>query len=433
MRITTILLLAIFFISINADDNSSAGKRYFLWLDGHSNFQRFANEEGIHKILQKAKAAGFTDIVTDIRGIDGQVLYPSKIAPTLTEYEGCKRPVDYDFPALIIKEARSFGLGVYFSMNVFSEGNKAAKLGLAYTKHPEWQVQVYTKNGIVPIAESDEEIAAFVNPILPEVRNYLFSIIKEFLQRYNPDGIVLDRARYPNITGDFSLASRDAFEEFIGEKIKIFPEDIYKIEINKNGSINRIPGVHYKKWLMWRTKNIHDFFKELKEQVKAINSKIDFSVYVGAWYPYYYDMGVNWASNKYHPEEEYDWADSCYYQTGFAEIMDKMFVGNYFYDVSEKEAVKSHTPSKESWMKPEDYWWYSVEGSAKIANKVTCGAVPLYGSLYVQQYIDENNPQQFVDAMKQAIKDTKGLMIFDVVHLEENNWWKYVQEAIDIE
>ncbi len=189
--------------------------------------------------------------------------------------------MDYDFPALIIKEARSFGLGVYFSMNVFSEGNKAAKLGLAYTKHPEWQVQVYTKNGIVPIAESDEEIAAFVNPILPEVRNYLFSIIKEFLQRYNPDGIVLDRARYPNITGDFSLASRDAFEEFIGEKKK-FSLKTFTIEINKNGSTTEFRSSN--KMVNVADKKHSRLFKELKEQVKAINSKSIFQSMVGAWY-----------------------------------------------------------------------------------------------------------------------------------------------------
>lgn len=428
---TIIFWFTILTVCIFANNTSSKGKRYFLWLDGHANFERLATEEGIKKILLKAKTAGITDIITDLRGTDGHVLYPGGIAPVLTEYEGFKRPVDYDFPAIIIKEARRLGLGVYFSLNVFSEGNKVAKFGLTYTKHPEWQVQVYTKNGIVPITESDEEIAAFVNPILPEVRKYIFSIIEELLHRYNPDGIVLDRARYPNISGDFSTLSKETFEKFIGKTISKWPEDIYKIDTTSG--IQRIPGVHYQKWLMWRAKNIHDFFEELRGKVKAVNPQIDFSVYVGSWYPYYYDMGVNWASTQYHPEKEYDWADSAYNKTGFAEIVDRMFIGNYFFDVAEQEAIDSHTPSPESWMKPEDYWWYSVEGSSKIAKKVTCSVIPLYGSLYVQQYLDENNPQQFVKAMKQVIKDTNGLMIFDVVHLEQNDWWKYVQQAIGVE
>lgn len=111
---TIIFWFTILTVCIFANNTSSKGKRYFLWLDGHANFERLATEEGIKKILLKAKTAGITDIITDLRGTDGHVLYPGGIAPVLTEYEGFKRPVDYDFPAIIIKEARRLGLGVYF-------------------------------------------------------------------------------------------------------------------------------------------------------------------------------------------------------------------------------------------------------------------------------------------------------------------------------
>lgn len=430
MKSVVLLLLVTLTSFTFAKGNAEKHKRYFLWLDASSNYERLGDEQGVIKILDKAKASGFTDVIADLRGIDGLVLYKSQYASQYSGPHSFKRSDDYDYPAVIIKQAHRAGLGIYFAMNVFAEGDKETKIGDAYSKHPEWQVQVYTKKGIVPISESEEEIAAFINPILPEVRAHISSIIKEMLNKYNPDGIILDRARYPNLSADFSTASRESFESFIGNRIQNWPEDIYKLDTSTTGKTNRIPGIYYKKWLLWRAKVIHDFFEETKASVKNINPKIDFSVYVGAWYPLYYDLGVNWASNKYHPEKEYDWADSSYYKTGYAELLDFIFTGNYFYDVEEKEAIETYRPNSEPGRTPEDYSWYSVEGSAKLARRAISGATPFYGSLYVQQYLDKNNPQQFVKAMKELVRDTDGLMIFDVVHLEENDWWKYVEEAI---
>ncbi|MCS2977905.1 hypothetical protein NXX48_24150 [Bacteroides faecis] len=49
----------------------------------------------------------------------------------------------------------------------------------------------------------------------------------------------------------------------------------------------------------FRVKGIHDFIVKAREKVKSVNTKINFGVYVGAWYSSYYTSGVNWASPKY--------------------------------------------------------------------------------------------------------------------------------------
>lgn len=428
MKIITLFLFL--FASVSVNSQLKQEKKTFLWLDARANFERLGTKNGVVRVLNEAKSVGFTNVVLDLKGIDGYVLYPSRTAPVLREHEGFKRASDYDYPAVVLNEARKLGLGVYFSVNVFSEGDKRTRLGAAYQKHPDWQVQVYTKDGIIPISKSKEEIAAFVNPILPVVRNYEFSVIEELLKMYLPDGIILDRARYPNISGDFSTASKEAFEKFIERKIDRWPEDVYKIETIEGNKIKRIPGTYYKPWLEWRAKVIYDFFKEVRERVKKISPKIAFANYVGAWYPIYYDVGVNWASNEYRTDKDYEWATNTYHRTGYAQLLDFLFVGNYFYDVTEEEAIESHTPPPDSTKTPNDYWWYSVKGSAKIAKKVVDGATPVCGSLYVQQYLDKNNPEQFVKAMKEVLKDTDGLMIFDIVHIDKNNLWKYVKEVL---
>ncbi len=405
-------------------------KKAILWLDAHANFERLGTESGVKKVLSEAKTVGFTDVVVDLKNVDGYVLYPSHIAPRLLEYDGFKRASNYNYPAVVLREAHKLGLKVYFSINVFAEGEKDTKIGLAYKKHRDWQIQEYTPHGIIPISETKSGITVFVNPILPAVHKYEISVIKEILNMYNPDGFVLDRARYPDISGGFGTASKLAFEKFIGKKLIKWPSDVYELKKEKNGNFQRIEGPYYKKWLEWRCKIIHDFFYEVKGIVKAIRPSISFSNYVGAWYPIYYDVGANWASMKYHPSRNYSWADTSYYHTGYAESLDFLMVGNYFYDVTEAEAIKSHTPSPDQTKAPDYYWWYSVIGSAKIADTVVMNSLPLYGSLYVKQYSDKNDPKQFVKAIKALLKNTNGVMIFDVVHLVQNNWWKYIKEAL---
>lgn len=431
MRAAFMLTVLLIFSAVASTESTPVkNPKNVLWLDAHANFERLGSVDNIQRVLKKAKSVGFTDIVLDLKGIDGYVLYPSRTAPVLREYNGFRRADDYDFPGIVLREAHKVGLRVYFSMNVFAEGDKKSHRGIVYEKHPEWQCQVYTKDGIVPIVRSFEEIAAFVNPILPEVRQYEISLWKELLTMYKPDGIVIDRCRYPNISADFSEASRKAFESFIGRQVKNWPEDVYRLVVQPDGKEERVEGPFFKEWLEWRAKVIYDFFRDLRDTVKKIDPDIAFSDYVGAWYPIYYDVGVNWASNEYRPEKDYGWADSTYYRTGYAELLDFLFVGNYFYDVTEEEAIRSHSSSHDGDKKPSDYWWYSVEGSAKIAMKVTKGVIPVYGSLYVEQYKEKNNPQQFVRAIKKVRELTDGIMIFDLVHLDTNDWWRYVKEGL---
>lgn len=430
MKTAYLTMIFSFIVFCSSVVEGLTSRKAFLWLDAHANFERLGTQEGVSRVLKEAQRAGFTDIVVDLKGIDGYVLYPSRIAPVLKEFNGFRRADDYNYPLVVINEAHKLGLHVYFSMNVFSEGDKKTHRGIAFEKHPEWQVQVYTKDGIVPISNSNEEIAVFVNPILPDVQQYELSLIKEVVAMYQPDGIILDRARYPNISGDFSSASRVTFERFLGKHIARWPEDVYKIEVLKNGEVDRIPGPYYKKWLEWRAMVIHDFFKRARNVVKSVNHNVAFGDYVGAWYPTYFNVGVNWASDKYRTDKYYDWATINYHKAGYAQYLDLLFVGDYFYDVTEEEAIKSHTPPPDSGKKPEDYWWYSVQGSARIAETVVSGATPVYGSLYVQQYVEKNDPHQFVRAIKEVIKDTQGIMIFDLVHLDKNDWWKYVIEGL---
>jgi len=243
------------------------------------------------------------------------------------------------------------------------------------------------------------------------------------------------RRRYDNIRSDFSDYSRKAFESWLNMPVQNWPEDIFTWGNNEEGKSVHIPGKHYKEWLFWRAKIIYDFFVEARTRVKSVRPNAVFSDYVGAWYPSYYELGVNWASKEYDPSEEYDWALPDYKETGYAETLDYLFTGCYFYPVTVAEVDSLYAdwkqkPNREAGMEEKYKPYHSVEGAAKMSKKVTMGKIPVYGSLYVQQYKDENNPGKFVDAMKMVRHESDGLMIFDLVHIIMFDWWEELTEGL---
>ncbi len=108
-----------------------------LWVDATANLDRVTTREGVADIVARAKNAKLTTIVVDVKPISGQVLYPSSVAPRLSEWKGKTVP-DFDVLQAFLDEGRKAGLEVAASVNVFSEGHKMHGQGLAYAR-PEWQ------------------------------------------------------------------------------------------------------------------------------------------------------------------------------------------------------------------------------------------------------------------------------------------------------
>ena len=59
------------------------------------------------------------------------------------------------------------------------------------------------------------------------------------------------------------------------------------------------------------------------------------------------------------------------------------------------------------------------------AIKIKVHAALLLGSVYVEQY--KQNSGQFTKAMQMCLDKTNGLMIFDLVHIVEKNWWDTIK------
>ncbi len=282
------------------------------------------------------------------------------------------------------------------------------QLQLGDTLHTDFR----TENVLVP-ATQNSAFTAFVNPIIPEVQNYVMGIIRELLQ-YDIDGIVLDRARYANVLADFSPLSRQQFEAYLGRSVERWPQDVLVERLTPAGK-KLDYGPLAAEWFHWRARNIQQFFARVERFVKHSNPALAFGVYVGSWYPHYYAEGVNWGRRGFQPE--LDWVTSNYYETGYADHLDFLMAGAYYYHVTVEEAVTTGL---------ED--WRSVEGGLDWVELAIGDVTPGYGSLFLLDY--QHDVGQFRRAVEMVRSRDMGIMLFDLYYIEQYGWWDVVAEVL---
>ncbi len=398
------------------DKKDSIPKNCYLWFDASANFKRFSNTENIKYYVQKAKQTGFTHIIVDVRPIVGDVLYKSDICKELIKWKGNSRDSNQDYLQEFINEAKKANLKIFASINVFVGGHNYFDEGIAYRDDymGKKSTLLYLPQGMTDIRTVKKKYSAFFNPVDKEIQNYCLSIIKELTEKYDIDGLILDRCRFDSLDSDFSDLSKSEFEKYIGKTIEEWPCDIFYWE-NKNDKWERKIGKYFNQWLVWRAKIIHDFFEDARNIVKSTKPNVLFGTYTGAWYPVYYDVGANWASNKYDPQLDYSYSNwmynSDYKKYGFADLLDVYFTGVYYTNVYGND-------------------WYSIQGGLINAKRIIKNEVPVNGSLYA--YLFRNNPEKITEAIKVCLQNSDGIMIFDIVQVIEYNLWDEVGDGIKL-
>ena len=428
-KLLTVCLLA--FAAAGATGCRSAAegvKPKLMWLDCSANWVRFSYPDSIRYYVNKCREAGMTALVLDVKGTSSEVVYPSEYAPQVRDWKGFTRP-DFDFVGTFVDAAHDAGLEIYGSFNTFAEGNGVFRRGLIYDGHPEWQAVNYVPGrGLMPQLEIPDKKVLFANPALSAVQDHEIAIFKEVAQKYDFDGLLLDRGRYDNIQSDFSDFSRREFEAYIGKKLDRFPEDVYAWEEDGDGGWRRIDGPYFKQWIEWRASVIYNFFKRTKEELKAVKPGLKFGAYTGAWYPSYFEVGVNWASNTYDPSQDFAWATPEYKNYGYAELLDIFTNGNYYWNVTVDEYRRSnglHKNETDSEMSKGDH--LSVEGGCRYSRRLL-GGRPFFGGMYVEDY--KRDTTRFKRAVEMNLRESDGLMVFDIVHIINRDWWGPLQRAV---
>lgn len=407
-----------------------------LWVDASANIDRMSSRDKVAKIFDKCVDSGIKTIIVDAKPGAGLVIYKSQIAPRMLNWKGKSYDPNYDYLQTMIEEGHKRGLKVFADFFVFSEGHGVYRVGPIFDTHPEWAAVLLTKDGLVPVTQIKDKLRGNTNPVNPEVQRYELSLMEEVVKNYDVDGILLDGCRFDSIFADFSELTHQAFQRYLAEtnpgnrrdiRLRNWPQEV--MSYDSTTSTQYKEGPLFKQWLSFRAKVIHDFFAKARETVKAIKPKVLFTDYAGAWYPSYYDVGVNWGSKKHIPK--FDWTPKGYEKFGYAEMLDFFCAGCYYYEVTKQEAMAKDTVKEdergEAGMRKDISWENSVEGSAELVNDAIEGVTPVYGTLYIATYQD--HPRQFVRAMEMIKKKTNGLALYDLSQLDGYNYWKWVKLA----
>lgn len=428
---------------INPESGDTIAKPRFIWIDAAANFPDFANsKENIKRDLALAKEAGFTDIVVDVRPTSGDVLFKTTHVDQVKwlgawlpgGFSKVHRTADWDYLQAFIEIGHELELKVYAGINTFVGGNLTSLggNGMLYRDQSKkaWATTLLEKGADGnPVYQNTLEqtnvyASKFFNPVHEDVQEFLCKLVEDLAAYKDLDGIILDRGRFDELQSDFSDYTRKKFETFLGYPVEKYPDDIMAAGTVTGKLPNPLPK-HFKKWLDFRAKTIHDFMEKAQTRAKAKNPDISFGVYVGGWYSSYYGVGVNWASPKYDTAKDFSaWASSDYKKYGYADLMDIILIGAY-------ASPTSLTGSNE----------WTVEGFCRRAvDKIKGDAIVVGGPDIGNGAWDPNSVggasisvvnaaiEQSVGA---AINACDGYFLFDMIHLKNKDQWKYVKNGID--
>lgn len=384
-----------------------------LWLDAEANFKLFSQKSNVITYLDLAKNTGFNMIVVDVRPVQGDVLYKSQFMPELTTIGGFTVTRDWDYLQFFIDEAHKRNLKVVASATIFSAGLLQSREGMAFRTN-EWDDKIsviYTKEGMLISGKenpSTTEATVFLNPVLPVVQEFALKFITEIVANYDIDGFDLDYCRYSDYSTDFSEASRIAFSEYIGETVVNFPGGVFTY--NADGSRN--PGKYYKQWWEFRSMTIHNFVAKVKQTIKNIKPEVKLYYWAASWYGNRYEVGQNWGSKTYTNHSSY-WATDNYHNTGFAEELDVFLLGTYLnriYGLDDAESIE-----------------YGIYNAKRIIN----GGCAMYGTIFANNHKDNTDANTNIEnAVYICLRDTPGLMVFDIVQVIEYGLWNGIKRGI---
>lgn len=187
-------------------------------------------QDELVEILDKLKAANFNTVLFQTR-TRGDVLYQSSIEPYNSILTG-KAGGDpgYDPLTFAIEECHKRGMECHAWMVSIPLGNKkhAASLG---------KESVTKKKAAICVPYKNEY---FLNPGHPQTKEYLMSLVREVVKRYDVDGVHFDYLRYP-------------------ENAPRFPDGYDYKRYAKGRSLAQ-----------WRRDNITDIVRYIYKEVKAL-------------------------------------------------------------------------------------------------------------------------------------------------------------------
>lgn len=238
------LFLIIFIMPIPSEIHAEA-KLHGIWIATAANLdypsRQTLNDEELRseadKILDDCNSLGINAVFFQVRP-SGDAFYPSILYPWSHYLTGTQETApenNFDVLDYWINSAHSRGIELHAWINPYRVASDAS-LKLAENnpakQHPEWVIKY--KNGL------------YLDPGIPDAKNYVIEGVKEIVKNYNVDGIHFDDYFYPGKDFDDSRSYAD-----------------YGMNTNKDN---------------WRRSNTDSLIRETGEAVHYIKKNVVFGV-----------------------------------------------------------------------------------------------------------------------------------------------------------
>ncbi len=182
LRLVLLLVIALFARSVTNACAATRDPFLAVYLNFHELFDRKAGVDeqsrAIAAALDRMKACGFNAVLPYATTTSGEATYPSALIPK--RMYGGSDPL-----AVLIREAKVRGLRVYPVQCALPSGGE--KPNGILLQHPEWALR-----------NAAGKPLGTISPANPQAREWVASVSREIVAKYQPDGLLLDYLRFPN-------------------------------------------------------------------------------------------------------------------------------------------------------------------------------------------------------------------------------------------
>lgn len=212
------------------------------------------------------KDAGFSDLYVNVAGA-GFAHYASAVLPRSRVFDE-----QGDQLAACLAAAKPLGLRVHAWLLCFSTEGATQD-----------RIAIFRKQGWL-LAGGETAARAWLDPAVPEVRNYLVAAVRELAASYKTDGVHLDFVRYPDFASSLGASVKARFEREAGRRVADWPADV------KSGVLREL-------FVRWRSDRVGDFVQAAWRTVRRDAPGTVLTAAVFGKYPSCVDaVGQDWES-----------------------------------------------------------------------------------------------------------------------------------------
>lgn len=212
------------------------------WMTGYGT--GYPTPDEIDRTITAAKAAKLNLIIVEVRR-SADAYYRSDIEPLASGI-----PPNFDPLAYLLKIAHAEGINVHAWVSVYriwrGDSTPSDPEHLA-NKHPDWIARSYGGDINAPAG-------IFVDPGVPNARDYITRVVTDIVRRYDIDGLHLDFIRYPDAQWGYSKISLDRYFAETGAQAKPKPNDL--------------------RWQEWKRDQVTDAVRAIRREVRRLKPEL---------------------------------------------------------------------------------------------------------------------------------------------------------------